>query len=40
MMERAGCTVKTTTGVALLCLNGWANDDCMLKMMDQIDRAA
>ena len=40
MTERAGCTVKMTTGVMLLFLNGPANDDCMLKMMDQIDWAA
>ena len=40
VMEHVGCTVKTTAGVTLLCLNSRANDDCMLKMMDQIDWAA
>ena len=40
VMERAGCTVKTTARVVLLCLNNWANDDCVLKTMDHIDQVA
>ena len=40
MMEHAGCTVKTTAGVVLLRLNDRANDDCVLRMMDQIDQEA
>jgi len=32
--------VKTTFGVVLLCVNGRASGDCVLRMTDQIDPEA